>query len=204
MVHAPGHEPIGAYSHVAQGRGIIGVASTECKSAPEHDEVFVAGMPVGRHLVAVGAAQLNRVRLAGLRRVALENRILQRAARLDRWRADDHPRRWNYPFHRARGNDDVGGLGELGRRLGFLRLSEARHGRREHEDTAQTDVRESHRSPPVKRNLRLQLNFRAKPYTSRPLVSISERRGRGWVHEDFAAARSTRMLRRYTEMMWAP
>ena len=30
MVHAPGHEPIGAYSHVAQGRGIIGVASTEC------------------------------------------------------------------------------------------------------------------------------------------------------------------------------
>src|SRR5713101_7266129 len=58
----------------------------------------------------------------------------------------------------------------------------------EHEHTTQTDVRESQRTPPVKRNLRLQLNFRAKPYTSCPLVSISERRGRGWVHEDFAAA----------------
>src|SRR5712692_9424442 len=161
-------------------------------------------MPVRRHLVAVRAAQLNGVRLAGLCRVALENRILQRAAGLDRRRAGDHPRRWSHPFHRVRGNDDMGGLGGAGRDLGFVRLSESHRGRREHEHTTQTDVRESQRSPPVKPNLRLQLNFRTKPYTSCPLVSISERRGRGWVHEEFAAARSTRMLRRYTEMMRAP
>src|SRR6266849_9267690 len=85
MVHAPGHEPIGACSHLAQGRGIIGVASTECKRAPEHDDVFVAGMPVRRHPVSVRAAQLNGVRLAVLRRGTLENRILRaRAHHTDR------------------------------------------------------------------------------------------------------------------------